>query len=131
MPDYPYVYAASPARPVQPGGTRVRVLRRNRPVEEERSGQEGGEDRGPGAEEAWRTLLTQAVDELNASFRSAGAPFACALEEDAEGMFLRVRRHGDAGASQDVEEEVLEPQELPRWLHRIRVGLGLLVDETA
>jgi hypothetical protein len=46
-------------------------------------------------------------------------------------LFLRVRRHGDAGASQDVEDEVLEPQDLPRWLHRIRVGLGLLVDETA
>jgi hypothetical protein len=71
------------------------------------------------------------VDELNASFRSAGAPFACALEEDAKGLSLRVRRHGDAGAGEDVEEEVLEPHELPRWLHRIRVGLGLLVDETA
>ncbi|MEW6489115.1 MAG: hypothetical protein AB1578_14505 [Thermodesulfobacteriota bacterium] len=130
MPDYPYVYAASPARPVQPGGTRVRVLRRGRPAQESAE-EEGGEDRGPGGEETWRTLLTQAVDDLNASFRSAGAPFACALEEDAEGLFLRVRRHGDAGAGEDVEDEVLEPQDLPRWLHRIRVGLGLLVDETA
>lgn len=132
MPDHPYVYATTPARPVQAGGTRVRVLRRGSQPEGGPEEEEGGEDRDEAAaEEAWRTLLTQAVEELNASFRKAGAPFTCALEEDAEGLSLRVRRHGEAGAREDVEEEVLESQDLPLWLHRIRVGLGLLVDETA
>jgi hypothetical protein len=132
MPDYPYVYATAPPRPVQPGGTRVRVLRRgagHKGARREEGGDEG-RDRGP-EDEAWRQLLADAVAELNRSFQRAGAPFACVLEEDAEGILLRVRRQGEDGAAEDLDEETMEPHELPLWLQRIRVGLGLIVDETA
>ncbi len=132
MPDYPYVHAAAPPRPVQPGETRARVLRRG-------SGQggagreEGGEEgraRGP-EDDAWRQLLAEAVAELNGSLQRAGAPFTCTLEEDEEGITLRVRRGGEDGTAEEVDEETLEPDDLPLWLERLRVGLGLIVDETA
>lgn len=130
MADPPFVHPAAGPRPIEPGGTRVRVLRR-RPSREE--GEENPEERGEGQEEdAWRALLLEAVDDLNASFRRASVPFLCELEEDEAGYTLHVRREGDAeGVPTELEEEILDPRDLPRWLARIRTGLGLLVDETA
>ncbi len=129
MPDYPYVYATSAPRPVLPGGTRVRVLRRGAGREE--AGDEGDEGARGEEDRSWQALLHGAVEELNASFRRAGAPFTCDLEEDEHGISLHVRRHGEDGRDREVEEETLEPRDLPLWLNRIRVGLGLLIDETA
>jgi hypothetical protein len=130
MPDYPYVYTSDPLRQVAPGGTRVRFLRRRpRKGEEEESGTspEGGKDRGdPG----WRSLLETAVQELNDSFRDAKVPFSCTLEEDEDGFTLQVRPWGDGG-DPGVEEELLEPADLPQWLARLRSRLGILVDRTA
>jgi len=127
MADPPLVYAAAGLRPVAPGGTRVRVLRR-RPQQEGAGEDASGDNR---EEEAWRTLLVEAVEDLNASFLRAAVPFLCVLDEDEAGYTLHVRRQGPGAEPADVEEETMEPQDLPRWLARIRTGLGLLVDETA
>lgn len=131
MPDYPYVYGSSETRPISPGGTRIRLLRR-------RGGQRQGGETGANPEEekergehAWRALLEHAVEDLNASLRASGAPFACALEEDEAGFILRVRREGEPGEATEIEEEVLAPAELPKWLSRIRSRLGILVDQSA
>jgi len=130
MADPPFVYPAAGPRPVEPGGTRVRVLRRRPPREES---EENPDERGEGQEEdAWRALLLEAVEDLNASFRRASVPFFCELDEDEAGYTLHVRREGAGGeVPSELEEETLDPRDLPRWLARIRTGLGLLVDETA
>ncbi len=128
MAEPPFIYPAASPRPVEPGGTRVRVPRR-RPRDQE-TGAEGDEDKRR-EEDAWRTLLAEAVDDLNASFRRAGAPFLCVLDEDESGYTLHVRREGADGPFEELEEEPLAPQDLDRWLARIRAGLGLLVDEKA
>lgn len=129
MPDYPYVDPSPAPLPVGPGGTRVRVFRRRQPEEEEQ------EESSPRDEEAndaaWEELLGQAVEELNAAFRQARVPFTCTLEEDEHSICLCVRREGDGPTAHAVEEEVLAPGDLPRWLLRLRLRLGLLVDETA
>lgn len=124
MPDSPYVYATGAARPVEPGGTRVRVLRRRKPEDEPDE-----EPREPGAEDRWRELLATAVDELNEAFREGGAAFRCTLEEDESGLCLHVHRTGGQGPGPSDVEEVLDPADLPRWLARLRTRLGLLVDQ--
>ena len=130
MADYPYVYGSVGPRPVEQGGTRVRVFRRRRgESSEEKASEEGG--REAGGEEAWRSLLEEAVEELNRSFEQAGVPFTCLLDEDEEGLFLHVRREGEDGSEQDVEEELLDPADLPQWLGRLRTRLGILLDEKA
>ena len=129
MPDYPYVYESTGPRPVAPGGTRVRVLRRR---DQEAEGETEQEREGEGStERSWRQLLENAVGELNDAFRRSGVPFHCLLEEDAQGLCLHVRREGDDGVAEEVEEEVLAPSELPHWLTRFRTRLGILIDETA
>ncbi len=129
MPDYPYVYASPAPRPVEPGGTRIRVFRR-RP----RKGEEGAEEERREAEERlarWREALTRAVDELNRAMEEAGLPHRVRLVEDSEGFLLHVST-GAEGAQPPLEaEELLDPADLPRWLARLRARLGLLVDETA
>ncbi len=132
MPDYPYVYGEGPVRPIGPGGTTRRVFRKRAtaqggaPVEER---YEEGQDL------AWRRLLEEAVEELNASFSRSQAPFACFLEEDGAGFALRVRRLDVEGGASDEEgetiEDFLDPAELPQWLARLRAHLGILVDEKA
>lgn len=129
MPEFPYVYGTDPALPVGPGGTRLRVLRR-RPRDETRDGDRGPEQDGGGREDAWRELLEQAVAELNRSFESARVPFVCTLDEDPAGFSLHVRRTDAAAGGTEEVEELLEPAELPRWLARLRIRLGLLVDRT-
>lgn len=128
MPDYPYVDPSPPLPPVGPGGTRVRLFRRQ-------EHEEPDQERSPQEEEAnhaaWEELLKDAVGELNASFQRDGVPFTCVLEEEDQGFSLSVVREGDGGAARAVEEEFLAPAELPRWLARLRLRLGLLVDETA
>lgn len=132
MPDYPHIYGTPGPRPIAAGGTRVRMARRRTPSQsgEDRSGAEegGGRDREAAT---WRELLQEAVADLNASFQRSGAPFACALEEDAQGYSLVVKRVGDGDTGEPIEEEILEPSELPQWLARIRTRLGILVDEKA
>jgi hypothetical protein len=127
----PLVHGTGGAQPVAPGGTRVRFFRRRRREGEgEEAGREG-ENRDERDEAKWRALLEEAVEELNTAFRDAGVPTSCALEEDEHGLCLHVRRHGSGGASEELEEEVLDPADLPKWLARIRTRLGLLVDERA
>ncbi|MDW7712390.1 MAG: hypothetical protein SCH98_18130 [Deferrisomatales bacterium] len=110
----------------------MRVLRRRPRGESATEPEPGRAAPEPGAEErAWREMLAAAAQELNESFRASGAPFLCAVEEDPEGITLRVSRLGEEGRTEDVEEEVLDSRELPVWLGRLRLGLGLLVDETA
>ncbi len=131
MPDYPHVHGSLTVRPVGAGGTRIRLVRR-RPGEAE--GEETGEnsaERKDQRDSAWRALIEEAVRELDASLRAAGAPFTCGLEEDEDGLILQVRRHRREGVAPEVEEEYLEPTDLPEWLARIRSRLGILVDETA
>jgi hypothetical protein len=128
MADPPFVYATAAPRPVEPGGTRVRV-RRRRPRGEGDDAERGAE--GSLEEDAWRALLVEAVADLNAAFQRAAVPFLCVLDEDEAGYTLHVRREGAGEAPAELEEETLEPRDLPRWLARIRTGLGLLVDETA
>ena len=131
MPEYPYVHGSTEALPISPGGTRIRLLRRRRGEREggeAEANPEGQKDRG---EQRWRALLGQAVEDLNASLRASGAAFACALEEDEAGFILRFRRAGEPGEAQEIEEEILDPAELPRWLARIRSHLGILVDQSA
>lgn len=131
MPEFPYVYGLGSPRGVEPGGRRIRFLRR-------RAGK-GGDSEDPAekpeehdAEEAsWRVLLEDAVEQLNASFGRSAIPFLCVLEEDENGLSLRIRREGEDGSTETVDEEILERSEFPRWLERIRSQLGLLVDETA
>ncbi len=131
MPDYPYVYAppgTPPPRPVEPGGTRIRVFRRRRGPAEEETGA-GGED----AEERlrrWREALQEAVEELNAELAAAGLPHRVRLGEDREGFWLHVTGF-PPGAPPLRVDELLDPADLPRWLARLRTRLGLLVDETA
>lgn len=129
MPDYPYVYQSTGPRPVASGGTRVRVLRRRDQETEGETEQEREEQSSPGG--SWHQLLEKAVAELNDAFRHAGVPFNCLLEEDAQGFCLHVRREGDDGVAEEVEEEILSPSDLPQWLRRFRTRLGILVDETA
>ncbi len=128
MPDYPYVDPSPALPPVGPGGTQMRLFRR-------REREEPGRERSPQEEEAndaaWEGLLEDAVGELNAAFRRDGVPFTCVLEEDDRGFSLSILREGDGSAPREVEEEFLDPTELPRWLARLRLRLGLLVDETA
>ena len=140
MPDYPYIYDAKAAHPVGPGGTRLRVFRRRETAYEEEGGGEQREDHESSSdrEAAWRRLLNEAVEELNGSFRQSGVPFSCTLEEDDTGFCLRVFRQlhnqeseGAAAVAEEVEEEVVEPSQLPLWLTRIRSRLGLLLDEKA
>jgi hypothetical protein len=106
----------------------VRLFRR-------REGEEPDDRRSPQEEEAndaaWEQLLEDAVAELNASFREDGVPFTCVLEEDEQGLSLSILRDGDGTPPREVEEAVLAPAELPSWLARLRLRLGLLVDETA
>ncbi len=128
MPDHPYVYASPAPRPVEPGGTRIRVFRR-RPRQEE-----GGEEDRREAEERlarWREVLAQAVDELNRAMEEAGLPHRVRLVEDAEGFLLHVSTGADGPHPALEAEELLDPADLPRWLGRLRARLGLLVDETA
>ncbi len=132
MPDYPYVYGAQGPRPVMPGGTRIRLPRRRTPSEggEDRAGGQAGEGGGQDAT-PWKDLIREAVADLNASFQSSGAPFVCEIEEDAQGYSLVVRRFGSGEPGEAIEEEALEPSELPEWLDRIRARLGILLDEKA
>lgn len=126
MPDYPYVYAEGPARGVEPGGARVRVLRR-RPRGEKPTPE------APEEPEAWEALLREAVEELNGAFRRTGAPFTCTLRADDAGFLLHVRHVGEPRADpteEDAVDEVLAPSDLPAWLRRLQTRLGLLVDET-
>ena len=129
MPDYPYVDPSPAPLPVGPGGTRVRLFRRREPEEEP---EEERSHRDKAANDAaWEELMESAVDELNTSFEQAGVPFTCTLGEDQHSMWLTVNRQNEDGGGESVEEEVLEPADLPRWLSRLRLRLGLLVDETA
>ncbi len=130
MPDYPYIYQTGAPRPVEPGGTRLRFFRRRREETAQQQDQDAGKDDHPATEPPWSEVLEQAVADLNAAFRQAGAPFTCSLEEDDAGYTLIVRAEGAAGSTQEIEE-VLEPSEFPRWLSRLRARLGVLVDETA
>ena len=129
MPDYPYVYATPAPRPVEPGGTRIRLFRR-RPRQEE---EEGGEERREAEERLarWREVLTQAVDELNRAMEEAGLPHRVRLVEDAEGFLLHVSTGADGPHPALETDELLDPADLPRWIARLRARLGLLVDETA
>jgi hypothetical protein len=135
MPDYPYIHGTGGPQPVEPGSTRVRFFRRRRGGGEGEGDQERDEatrDSGEHKDESkWRTALEQAVEDLNSSFRDAGVPMVCALEEDEHGLCLHIRRHGSDGTSEAVEEEVLDAADFPKWLARIRSRLGLLVDERA
>lgn len=128
MPDHPYVEPSPPLPPVEPGGTQVRLSRRR---ERREPSQEQGPQDEAANDSAWEELLQAAVAELNAAFRDGGVPFRCELEEDAQGFSLSIRRQGDGSPPGDVEEVVLSPAELPRWLARLRLRMGLLVDETA
>ena len=131
MPDYPYVDPSPALRPVGPGGTRVRLLRRR---EREAAPEDERGHRDEAANDAaWEELLGSAVEELNVAFEQAGVPFTCTLGEDEHSMWLTVSRQssGHEGEPLALDEEVLEPADLPRWLARLRLRLGLLVDETA
>jgi hypothetical protein len=87
----------------------------------------GNEHGGPG----WRVLLAQAVDEFNASLHASGSAFACALEEDEAGFVLQFRRTAEGGEDPEIEEELLDPTEFPKWLARLRSRLGILMDQSA
>jgi hypothetical protein len=107
----------------------VRLFRRREPEQEE--GESPPRDEAAN-DEAWEDVLEEAVEEMNAALQRAGAPFTCNLEEDEHGFCLSVLRKGSGGeAEYAIEEEVLAPGDLPRWLLRLRLRLGLLVDETA
>ena len=134
MPDYPYVYDTNATRPVEYGGARLRVFRRR--GREDEGGEPDDHSSHGDYESKWREMLRQAVDDLNDAFRRSGAAFLCALDEDESGFCLRVFRLGAGGPGSDamaegVDEEVVNPEELPLWLSRLRSRLGLLVDETA
>jgi hypothetical protein len=132
VPDYPYVYAEGPVRPIQPGATRLRVFRRGprREGEPESPITAAGSTRDD-RDTRWRRLLEAAVGELNATLRKAGAPYVCHLEEDEAGFLLKViHRDGEPlEEGPDEVDEVLEPEELPAMLARLRTRLGILVDE--
>ena len=130
MPDYPYVYGTGALRPVAPGGTRIRLFRRR---QEETEGDKNEPPHGEQGQDqsGWAEMLREAVEELNASLLRAGAPFRCSLEEDEGGLVFQVRREGGQPGPPEVEEEILDPAELPRWLARIRSRLGVLIDEKA
>lgn len=127
MPDYPYVYPDAPLRAVEPESARLRLPRRRARRPEEAADPASVE----GSEAEWRSLLEEAAGELNASFRVAGAPWHCHIEEDDDGFLLKVMRQGADSSAGDAEEidEALEPADLPAWLARLRLRLGLLVDE--
>lgn len=128
MPDYPYIYPEGPARAVETGGTRVRVLRRRpRQPEAERPAEH---DSDPG-EPQWRTLLEEAVRALNEEFERTGAPYFCDLLEDDSGFVLSVEAAGSGPNGSEETEEVLEPADLPAWLSRLHARLGILVDRRA
>jgi hypothetical protein len=129
--DYPYVYPEGPVRPVESGGTRLRVFRKRPQREGTENEQESSTD--PHAA-AWRELLEKAVAELNEGFQETGAPYACQLLEDDAGFLLRVARgaqEGEVPGSSEKVEEILQPADLPAWLARLRAHLGILVDEKA
>lgn len=134
MPDYPYVYDTDAARPPGARSTRLRVSpRKRRQADDGALADDRGDDPSRESEASWRLLLEQAVVDLNSSFRQAGIPFSCTLDEDRAGFCLRVLRltgdHSEETSS--IEEEALTPADLGRWLIRLRSRLGILVDETA
>lgn len=125
MPDYPYVYGTAAPRPVEPGGTRIRVFRRRRGEEEEERGEETA-DRWA----AWEAALAEAVEELNRHLEAAGSAVRAQLAEEEGSLFLTLS--GLPGALPSALPAVpLDPADLPRWFGRLRSHLGLLVDETA
>ncbi len=129
MPDYPYVYGAAGPRPVEPGGTRIRVFRR-RP----RRGEEGGEQEDRGSAEdrwaAWREALAVAVEELNRALEAEGLATRFRLVEEEAGLGLEVTGL-PPGANLPPLPEALDPGDLPAWFARLRTRLGLLLDRRA
>ncbi|GAB6063019.1 hypothetical protein [Deferrisoma palaeochoriense] len=125
MPDYPYVYGTAAPRPVEPGGTRIRVFRRRR----EEQGEEGGEEAAD-RWAAWEEALAEAVEELNRDLEAQGSGVRVHLAEEEGSLFLTLT--GLPGAlPSPLPSAPLDPADLPRWFARLRSHLGLLVDETA
>ncbi|WP_025322498.1 hypothetical protein [Deferrisoma camini] len=129
MPDYPYVYGTAGPRPVEPGGTRIRVFRR-RP---RRGEEEGGEQDRDSAEDrwaAWREALADAVEELNRALEAEGVATRFLLVEEEAGLGLEVTGL-PPGANLPPLPEALDPDDLPAWFARLRTRLGLLLDRRA